>query len=171
MLNTELHKLNIIIKKPQGIIISTGPTGSGKTTFLYSVLYEMLESTKNFETIEDPVEYFLDDANQVNVNDKIGLTFGQVLRATLRQDPDVIMVGEIRDTETADVAFKAALTGHMVLTTLHTNYTIASITRLLDIGVKPYLIASAIECIIAQRLVRKVCKYCQTATVPYKKNP
>lgn len=170
MLENELHKLNTIIKKPQGIIISTGPTGSGKTTMLYSILYEMLESTRNFETIEDPVEYFLEGANQVYVKEKVGLSFANVLRSTLRQDPDVILVGEIRDAETADVAFKAALTGHMVLTTLHTNNTVASITRLIDIGVKPYLIASAVEGIIAQRLVRKVCKYCKTTSIPDSKS-
>lgn len=166
VLSNDLKKLGIIIKKPQGILISTGPTGSGKTTMLYSILYEMLKSTKNYETIEDPVEYFLEDANQVYVKERIGLSFASVLRATLRQDPDVILVGEIRDSETADVAFKAALTGHMVLTSLHTNNTVASITRLIDIGVKPYLISSAIEGIIAQRLVRKTCHYCKTTAVP-----
>jgi len=167
--NEELYKLNIIIEKPQGMVISTGPTGSGKTTLLYSILKEMLKSTKNFETIEDPVEYFLEEANQVLIKEKIGLTFESVLRATLRQDPDVILVGEIRDAVTADAAFKAALTGHMVLTTLHTNNTVASITRLVDIGVKPYLIASAVEGIVAQRLVRKVCKYCKITAIPDKK--
>ncbi len=169
MLDSEFKKVNIIIKKPQGMIISTGPTGSGKTTMLYSIMNDMLDSTKNFETIEDPVEYFLEDANQVYVRDKIGVSFANVLRATLRQDPDVILIGEIRDTETADVAFKAALTGHMVLTTLHTNSAVSSITRLIDIGVKPYLVASGIEGIIAQRLVRKVCNYCKTTVNSDKK--
>ncbi|TAN42298.1 MAG: response regulator [Nitrospirae bacterium] len=168
MLADDLKRLDVVIKKPQGIVISTGPTGSGKTTMLYSMLYEMLKSTKNYETIEDPVEYFLEDANQVYVKDKIGLSFASVLRATLRQDPDVILVGEIRDHETADVAFKAALTGHMVLTSLHTNNTVASITRLMDIGVKPYLIASALDGIIAQRLVRRVCSECKTDITPDK---
>ncbi|MEW6739769.1 MAG: ATPase, T2SS/T4P/T4SS family [Nitrospirota bacterium] len=168
MSEADLQRLNVVIKKPQGILVSTGPTGSGKTTTLYSIIYEMIQSTKNFETIEDPVEYFLEDANQVYVRERIGLSFASILRSTLRQDPDVILVGEIRDYETADVAFKAALTGHMVLTSLHTNNTVASITRLIDIGVKPYLIASAIEGIIAQRLVRKVCQYCKTTTVPDK---
>ncbi len=162
----DLDKLYALIKKPQGIIISTGPTGSGKTTMLYSILNEMLQSTKNFETIEDPVEYFLEEASQVYVREKIGLSFASVLRATLRQDPDVILVGEIRDHETADVAFKAALTGHMVLTTLHTNNSVASVTRLIDMGVKPYLIASALEGILAQRLVRKVCRYCRREAPP-----
>ncbi len=166
VLDDDLAKLQILIKKPQGIIISTGPTGSGKTTFLYSVLSEMLNTTKNYQTIEDPVEYFVEDANQIYVRDRVGLSFASVLRSTLRQDPDVILVGEIRDGETADVAFKAALTGHMVLTSLHTNNTIASITRLIDIGIKPYLIASAIEGIVAQRLVRKVCTACRTNILP-----
>lgn len=169
VLGGELARLEIITKEPQGIIIATGPTGSGKTTLLYSILSEMLRSTKNFETIEDPVEYFLGEANQVYVKEITGLTFGSVLRATLRQDPDVLLVGEIRDFETADIAFKAALTGHMVLTSLHTNNAVASITRLIDIGVKPYLIASAIECIVAQRLVRKVCKHCQIKVTPDEK--
>ena len=166
MLEEDLKRLNMIIRKPQGMLISTGPTGSGKTTMLYSMLHEMLQTTKNFETIEDPVEYFLEEVNQVHVREQIGLTFPSVLRATLRQDPDIILVGEIRDFDTADVAFKAALTGHMVLTSLHTNNTVASITRLIDLGVKPYLIASALEGIMAQRLVRKVCQYCRTEVEP-----
>jgi len=157
----DLKRLTGIIRKPQGMIIATGPTGSGKTTMLYSILSAMLESSRSFETIEDPVEYFLEDANQVYVQEKAGTTFASILRATLRQDPDVILVGEIRDSETADVAFKASLTGHMVLTTLHTNNSVASITRMVDMGVKPYLIASALEGILAQRLVRKTCRYCR----------
>ncbi|HWS16170.1 MAG TPA: ATPase, T2SS/T4P/T4SS family [Candidatus Methylomirabilis sp.] len=156
----DLMRLTAIIRKPQGMIISTGPTGSGKTTMLYSILSAMLESSRSFETIEDPVEYFLEDANQVYVQEKAGVTFASILRATLRQDPDVILVGEIRDSETADVAFKASLTGHMVLTTLHTNHSVASITRMIDMGVKPYLIASALEGILAQRLVRRTCRHC-----------
>lgn len=166
LLSSDLERLELLINKPQGIIITTGPTGSGKTTMLYSILYHMLKSTKNFETIEDPVEYFLEEANQVHIKDTIGLTFPMILRATLRQDPDVILVGEIRDFETADVAFKAALTGHMVLTSLHTNNTVASITRLIDMGIKPFLISSAVEGIIAQRLVRLICNYCKTKTTP-----
>ncbi|HMK61120.1 MAG TPA: ATPase, T2SS/T4P/T4SS family [Dissulfurispiraceae bacterium] len=166
MLDDDLKKLQLLIKKPQGIVISTGPTGSGKTTTLYSILHEMLSSTKNYETIEDPVEYFLEEASQIYVRERVGLSFASVLRSTLRQDPDVILVGEIRDSETADVAFKAALTGHMVLTSLHTNNTVASLTRLMDIGIKPYLIASAIEGIIAQRLVRRICPHCKTSVRP-----
>jgi type II secretory ATPase GspE/PulE/Tfp pilus assembly ATPase PilB-like protein/FixJ family two-component response regulator len=166
LLAEDLKNIYSLIKKPQGILIATGPTGSGKTTMLYSILGEMLVRSKNFETIEDPVEYFVEEANQVYVREKIGLSFASVLRATLRQDPDVILVGEIRDFDTADVAFKAALTGHMVLTTLHTNSSVASITRLIDIGIKPYLIASALEGIIAQRLVRRCCKYCRVEEPP-----
>lgn len=166
VLGDDLKKITALSKKPQGIIISTGPTGSGKTTMLYSILSAMIETSRNFETIEEPVEYFVEEANQVNIREKIGLSFASVLRSTLRQDPDVILVGEVRDEETADVAFKAALTGHMVLTTLHTNSSVASITRLMDLGVKPYLIASAMEGILAQRLVRKVCRYCKAETSP-----
>jgi type II secretory ATPase GspE/PulE/Tfp pilus assembly ATPase PilB-like protein/FixJ family two-component response regulator len=162
----DLDKIYHLMKKPQGIIIATGPTGSGKTTLLYSLLNTMMQPTKNFETIEDPVEYFLEDANQVYIKDKLGLSFANVLRSTMRQDPDVILVGEIRDLETADVVFKAGMTGHMVLSTLHTNSSIASITRLIDLGVKPYLISSTLEGIIAQRLVRRVCRYCKEEVEP-----
>jgi len=167
LLMGDLEKIAVLVKKPQGVIITTGPTGSGKTTMLYSILNAMLEDTKNFETIEEPVEYFLEDASQVSVRDKIGLSFAQILRSTLRQDPDVILVGEVRDYETADVAFKASLTGHMVLTTLHTNSSVASITRLIDMGIKPYIIASALEAVMAQRLVRKICeKNCKEEIPP-----
>jgi len=166
LLQSDMEKISVLVKKPQGVIITTGPTGSGKTTMLYSILNAMLEDTKNFETIEEPVEYFVEDANQVSVRDKIGLSFAQILRSTLRQDPDVILVGEVRDYETADVAFKASLTGHMVLTTLHTNSSVASITRLIDMGIKPYIIASALEAVMAQRLVRKICENCKTEAVP-----
>lgn len=168
VLPDDLKKITVISKKPQGVVIATGPTGSGKTTMLYSLLSSMMSSSRNFETIEEPVEYFLEEANQVSIHEKIGLTFAQVLRSTLRQDPDVILVGEIRDHDTADVAFKAALTGHMVLSTLHTNSAIGSITRLIDMGIKPYIIASALEGIVAQRLVRKVCKSCATLVPPDK---
>ena len=166
LLPEELRRIRSITKKPQGIFITTGPTGSGKTTMLYSILAEMLERSKNFETIEDPVEYFVEEANQIHVRERVGLSFASVLRATLRQDPDVILVGEVRDLETADIAFKAALTGHMVLTSLHTNSAVASITRLIDLGIKPYLIASALEGIMAQRLVRRLCRHCRVETEP-----
>jgi type II secretory ATPase GspE/PulE/Tfp pilus assembly ATPase PilB-like protein len=168
VLADDLKKISMITKKPQGVVIATGPTGSGKTTMLYSLLSSMMNTSRNFETIEEPVEYFLEEANQVSIHEKIGLTFAQVLRSTLRQDPDVILVGEIRDHDTADVAFKAALTGHMVLSTLHTNSAIGSITRLIDMGVKPYIISSALEGVVAQRLVRKVCSKCATLVPPDK---
>ncbi len=162
----ELKRLQLIASKPQGVIISTGPTGSGKTTMLYSILASIMDSSKNFETIEEPVEYFLEEATQIAVREKIGLTFAQVLRSTLRQDPDIILVGEMRDFETADVAFKAALTGHLVFTTLHTNSSVASITRLMDMEIKPYIIASALQGIMAQRLVRRICPDCITQVEP-----
>jgi len=166
MLEGDLQRLESLIRRPQGMVISTGPTGSGKTTTLYAILHGMLDPTKNYETIEDPIEYFLEDVNQVHVRENIGLSFGVALRATLRQDPDVILLGEVRDTNTADAAFKAALTGHVVLTTLHTNSSVGAITRLIDLGVKPYLIASALEGVIAQRLVRKICRHCKRAARP-----
>ena len=164
--SNDLERIYHLMKKPQGVIITTGPTGSGKTTLLYSILSTMMQPTKNFETIEDPVEYFLEDASQVYIRDKLGLSFASVLRSTMRQDPDVILVGEIRDLETADVVFKAGLTGHTVLTTLHTNSSVASITRLIDIGVKPYIISSTLEGVIAQRLVRKICRHCKEEIAP-----
>jgi type II secretory ATPase GspE/PulE/Tfp pilus assembly ATPase PilB-like protein/FixJ family two-component response regulator len=164
--SSDLERIHHLMKKPQGVIIATGPTGSGKTTLLYSILNAMMMPTKNFETIEDPVEYFLEEASQVYIKDKMGLSFASVLRSTMRQDPDVILVGEIRDLETADVVFKAGLTGHTVLTTLHTNSSVASITRLIDIGVKPYIISSTLEGVIAQRLVRKICRYCKEEIEP-----
>lgn len=163
---SDLKKLQLMAARPQGVIISTGPTGSGKTTMLYSILASIMDPSKNFETIEEPVEYFLEEATQVAVREKIGLTFAQVLRSTLRQDPDIILVGEMRDFETADVAFKAALTGHLVFTTLHTNSSVASITRLMDMEIKPYIIASALQGIIAQRLVRRICPACIIEVAP-----
>lgn len=166
VMSSDLKKLQLIAAKPSGVIISTGPTGSGKTTMLYSILASIMDPSKNFETIEEPVEYFLEEATQIAVREKIGLTFAQVLRSTLRQDPDIILVGEMRDFETADVAFKAALTGHLVFTTLHTNSSVASITRLMDMEIKPYIIASALQGIIAQRLVRRICPDCITLVEP-----
>jgi type II secretory ATPase GspE/PulE/Tfp pilus assembly ATPase PilB-like protein/FixJ family two-component response regulator len=157
----ELKKLSNVIKKPQGIILATGPTGSGKTTTLYSMLQHDATPEKNYVTIEDPVEYYLDMAGQVMVKEKYGMDFPSVLRAILRQDPDVILLGEIRDIDTAEVTFHAALTGHLVYSTLHTNSAVATITRLLDLGVKPYIVASALEAVVAQRLLRKVCDDCR----------
>jgi type II secretory ATPase GspE/PulE/Tfp pilus assembly ATPase PilB-like protein/FixJ family two-component response regulator/RNA polymerase subunit RPABC4/transcription elongation factor Spt4 len=166
LLPQDLEKAMRIIDMPQGIVLTTGPTGSGKTSTLYSLLRKGAKITKNFTTIEDPVEYYMNMAEQVNVKDKIGLSFSSVLRSILRQDPNVIMLGEIRDFETAEVAFHASLTGHLVLSTLHTNSAIASITRLLDMGVKSYVIADALIGIIAQRLVRRICPHCIGADTP-----
>ena len=160
-----MAKVEIMVDKPQGIILATGPTGSGKTTTLYSLLQHNATATKNYVTIEDPVEYYLDMAGQVNVKEKSGLNFAMVLRAILRQDPDVILLGEIRDLETAEVAFHAALTGHLVFSTLHTNSAAATVARLFDLGLKPYVVATAIEGIVAQRLVRRICPDCR-APVP-----
>jgi len=155
------ERLKNIANTPKGMIIATGPTGSGKTTSLYSLINYRLKDSQNFVTIEDPVEYYLERASQVHIRSKINLTFATTLRAALRQDPDVILVGEIRDLETAEVAFQAAMTGHLVFTTLHTNDAIATISRLFHLGVEPYLVASAVQCIFAQRLVRKVCPHCK----------
>lgn len=157
----DLARLRDAVDKPQGIILATGPTGSGKTTTLYSMLQHNATPTKNYVTIEDPVEYYLDMAGQVLIKEKIGLTFPVVLRAILRQDPDVVLLGEIRDFETAEVAFHAALTGHQVFSTLHTNSAAATISRLFDLGLKPYIAATALEAIIAQRLVRQICSHCR----------
>jgi len=146
---------------PHGIMLVTGPTGSGKSTTLYTALAQMDGDTLNISTVEDPVEYQLDFCNQVQVNDKIGLDFAAALRSLLRQDPDVIMIGEIRDNETARIAVQAALTGHLVLSTLHTNDAASSITRLVNIGIDPYLIAASLNAVLAQRLVRKICPKCK----------
>ncbi|WP_404360096.1 ATPase, T2SS/T4P/T4SS family [Methylotuvimicrobium sp. KM1] len=163
---SEREKLLHLINKPQGIVLATGPTGSGKTTTLYALLQHGVTPTKNYITIEEPVEYFLDSAGQVNVREKIGLTFPMILRAILRQDPDVILLGEIRDLETAEVAFQAALTGHLVFSTLHTNSALATVARLIDIGLKPFIVASGLEGVISQRLVRKLCTQCREACSP-----
>ncbi|MDH4284273.1 MAG: ATPase, T2SS/T4P/T4SS family, partial [Gallionellaceae bacterium] len=162
----DLAKVLNMVDKPQGIILTTGPTGSGKTTTLYSLLQHNATPARNYVTIEDPVEYYMDQAGQVLIKEKIGLTFPVVLRSILRQDPDVILLGEIRDFETAEVAFHAALTGHLVFSTLHTNSAVATISRLLDLGLKPYVIATALEGIIAQRLARKICECCREAYTP-----
>lgn len=156
-----LQSLISIIKAPHGMILVTGPTGSGKTTTLYSILNEINSIEKNIITLEDPVEYSLRGINQVQVNPKVGLTFASGLRSILRQDPNVIMVGEIRDAETAQIAVRGALTGHLVLSTLHTNDTASTITRLIEMGVEPFLVASSVIGVIAQRLVRKICENCK----------
>ncbi|MBI2359371.1 MAG: type II/IV secretion system protein [Deltaproteobacteria bacterium] len=154
------------VQRPNGIILVTGPTGSGKTTTLYSTLAFVTTSEKNIMTLEDPVEYEISDLNQSQVNVKAGLTFASGLRAMLRQDPDIILVGEMRDAETVDVAIRAALTGHLVFSTLHTNDAVGAIPRLLDMDVNPTLMASAFVAIVGQRLVRKICTQCREAAVP-----
>lgn len=155
-----------LISRSNGILLVTGPTGSGKTTTLYNTLNSMDRQTKNILTIEDPIEYHLAGIRQSQVNPKAGLTFASGLRSILRQDPDVIMVGEIRDTETAEVAIQAALTGHLVLSTLHTNNAIGTLMRLLDMGIEPFLISSSVIGILAQRLVRVICKKCKEPAIP-----
>lgn len=162
-----LKQFNKILRQPYGIILVTGPTGSGKTTTLYAVLKELNTIDKNIITIEDPVEYKIDGINQVQVNNKSGLTFANGLRSILRQDPDIIMVGEIRDSETAEIAVRAAITGHLVLSTLHTNDTASTIARLIDMGIEPYMVSSSVVGIISQRLVKKLCDNCK---IPYKAN-
>jgi type II secretory ATPase GspE/PulE/Tfp pilus assembly ATPase PilB-like protein len=154
------------IERPNGIIFVTGPTGSGKTTTLYSILGYLNRPEVNIVTVEDPVEYQMPGIGQVQVRDKINLTFAVALRSILRQDPDIIMIGETRDQETAQIAIRAALTGHLVLSTLHTNSAPATITRLLDMGVEPYLIASSVVLAVAQRLVRKLCSACKKVYTP-----
>ena len=154
-----------IVSRPNGILLVTGPTGSGKTTSLYAALNEINEPTEKIITTEDPVEYQLDGIVQVNINTNVGLTFARCLRAILRQDPDVILVGEIRDVETAPIAIQASLTGHLVFSTLHTNSAAATISRLMDMGVEPFLITSTLAGVIAQRLVRCVCPKCKA---PYR---
>ncbi|MGC3988319.1 MAG: GspE/PulE family protein [Chthoniobacteraceae bacterium] len=152
------------IEKPNGIFIVTGPTGSGKTTTLYACLNKINTIDSKLLTAEDPVEYDIEGIVQVPVNEGIGLTFGRVLRAFLRQDPDRIMVGETRDVETAQIAIQASLTGHLVFTTLHTNDAPGAVTRLIDMGVEPFMISSSLEGVLGQRLIRKICKNCR---VPY----
>lgn len=148
------------IKAPNGMILVTGPTGSGKTTTLYSALMELNQTSDNLSTAEDPVEYNLEGINQTQIHKEIGLTFANVLRSLLRQDPDTILVGEIRDYETAEVAIQAALTGHLVLSTLHTNDSVSSITRLMNMGIEPFLVVASLNLVVAQRLLRTVCKDC-----------
>jgi type IV pilus assembly protein PilB len=157
----ELRYFQGAIARPYGMVLVTGPTGSGKTTTLYSLLAEINKSVRNIQTAEDPVELNMHGLNQVQINEEIGFTFASALRAFLRQDPDVIMVGEIRDVETAEIAVKAALTGHLVLSTLHTNDAPSSVTRLLDMGVEPFLVSSSIVLVAAQRLVRLICPTCR----------
>ncbi len=161
-----LRVMHFLLSQPQGMVLVTGPTGSGKTTTLYASLNWLKSETKNIVTVEDPIEYEVAGVNQVQVNEKAGVTFASGLRSILRQDPNVVLVGEIRDKETAEIAFQASLTGHLVLSTLHTNDAPSTITRLVDLGVKPFLIASSVIGIIAQRLVRQICPQCREPYTP-----
>lgn len=161
-----LHRFRRLIHMPHGLILVTGPTGSGKTTTLYGALQELNEVGKKIITVEDPVEYRLQRINQVQVNPKINLTFAKVLRAALRQDPDILLVGEIRDTETAEIALRAAMTGHLVLSTLHTNDAVSSAMRLVDMGAESFLAATALRAVVAQRLVRRLCDNCYIDYTP-----
>ena len=162
----ELETFERLINKPNGIFLVTGPTGSGKTTTLYSGLNKLDRMRLNILTIEDPVEYDLDGVGQTQINSKIGLTFAKGLRSILRQDPDVVLVGEIRDLETAEISVQASLTGHLVLSTLHTNTAVGAVIRLVDMGVEPFLIASSLVGVLAQRLVRRLCNECKLAYEP-----
>jgi type IV pilus assembly protein PilB len=162
----DLKVVRQLIRKPNGIVIVTGPTGCGKTTTLYAALMELNDISSKLITTEDPVEYDIDGVIQVQMKSDIGLTFARCLRSILRQDPDIVMVGEIRDLETAEIAAQASLTGHLVLTTLHTNDAPSSVARLLDLGVEPFLLTATIEGIVAQRLIRKICENCKTQFQP-----
>jgi general secretion pathway protein E len=160
-----LTRFRASLSLPNGIILVTGPTGSGKTTTLYSALRVLNDKSRNIMTVEDPIEYAIEGIGQTQVNAKIGLTFAAGLRAILRQDPDIVMVGEIRDGETAQIAVQASLTGHLVFSTVHTNDAVAAITRLKDMGIEPYLLASTVRTIVAQRLVRRLCPHCKRPAV------
>ena len=155
-----VERFRDIVARPNGLVLVTGPTGSGKTTTLYSALAELNSTEKKLITVEDPVEYRLAGINQVQVNDKIELTFARVLRSALRQDPDIVLVGEMRDQETAQIGLRAAMTGHLVLSTLHTNDAASTPLRLMDMGVPRYMVGSALQAVLAQRLVRKICESC-----------
>ncbi|TCK03542.1 GspE/PulE family protein [Marinobacterium mangrovicola] len=161
-----LQSLQRTLAQPNGILLSTGPTGSGKTTTLYSCLNELNDGQRNILTVEDPVEYAIPGIGQTPLNPRAGMTFASGLRAILRQDPDVIMIGEVRDQETASIAVQASLTGHLVLSTLHTNSAVGAITRLLDMGLEPFLLASTLKGVMAQRLVRRLCPECHDWRVP-----
>jgi len=161
MIETDRDKIDTMIRKAYGMILSTGPTGSGKSTSLYSILNELNSTDTNIITLEDPVEYRIDNIRQVQLNRKAGMTFAGGLRSILRQDPDIIMVGEIRDSETAAIAIQAAQTGHRLLSTIHTNDAAGAITRFIDMGIEPFLVSSALLVSFAQRLVRTICPYCE----------
>ena len=162
LMKSDYERLTQLVHRPHGIILVTGPTGSGKTTTLYAALSDLNDGSKNILTAEDPIEYQLEGIGQTQVNTKVDMTFARALKAMLRQDPDVVMVGEIRDLETAEIAVQASLTGHLVLSTLHTNTAIGAVTRLKDMGIEPFLLASSLIGVIAQRLVRTLCPHCHT---------
>jgi len=164
----KLETINSLIHRPHGIILVTGPTGGGKTTTLYAALERINSPDKKIITIEDPVEYQILGINQIQVNTKVNLTFANGLRSILRQDPDIVLVGEIRDRDTADIAIHASLTGHLVFSTLHTNDSASAITRLVDMGIEPFLVASSLVAVIAQRLVRILCVKCKEPYKPVK---
>ncbi|WP_148715206.1 type II secretion system ATPase GspE [Chitinolyticbacter meiyuanensis] len=166
MIGDTLLRLEALLAQPHGIILVTGPTGSGKTTTLYAALSRMDATSSNIMTVEDPIEYDLDGVGQTQVNPRIDMSFSRALRAILRQDPDVIMIGEIRDLETAQIAVQASLTGHLVLATLHTNDAASAVTRLTDMGIEPFLLASSLLGVLAQRLARRVCADCREAYAP-----
>jgi len=165
-LRDDKEKIKSVLKRPYGFILSTGPTGSGKSTTLYAILNHINSPEKNIITIEDPVEYTLDGLAQAQVNPRAGMTFESGLRSILRQDPDIIMVGEIRDRETANIAVHSALTGHLVLSTLHTNDAASAVTRLVEMGIEPFLVTSSVTCVIGQRLLRKICPECKESYYP-----
>ncbi len=166
MADDDLSRMTGIIEKPHGIILVTGPTGSGKTTTLYAGLSQLNDKSRNILTVEDPIEYQLEGIGQTQVNTKVDMTFAKGLRAILRQDPDVVMIGEIRDIETAEIAVQSSLTGHLVLSTLHTNSAVGSVTRLHDMGIEPFLLSSSLLGLLAQRLVRVLCGECKTSYTP-----
>jgi type II secretory ATPase GspE/PulE/Tfp pilus assembly ATPase PilB-like protein len=163
---SSLHIIQKIIQQPYGMVLITGPTGSGKSTSLYALLQQLNQESQNLLTIEDPIEYQMEGINQVQVKPEIGFGFSEALRSFLRQDPDVIMVGEIRDTETAEIAIRASLTGHLLLSTLHTNDAASAISRLVDMGIAPFLVSASLKLVIAQRLVRSICPHCKIAHTP-----
>ncbi|MDP3789082.1 MAG: ATPase, T2SS/T4P/T4SS family, partial [Candidatus Omnitrophota bacterium] len=168
LLGRDLEIMEKMIKKPHGIIFVTGPTGSGKTTTLYACLNKINSKEQKIITIEDPIEYRIKNVTQVQVHPRIGLTFAQGLRSMLRHDPDIMMVGEVRDFETAEITIRVALTGHLVFSTIHTNDAAGGVTRLIDMGIEPFLVASSVECFIAQRLVRVICPECKKEVKPSK---
>jgi len=161
MAETARDEVDRLIHEPYGILLVTGPTGSGKTTTLYAALSRLNDQSRNIMTVEDPIEYYLEGVGQTQVSTKVGMTFARGLRAILRQDPDVVMVGEIRDLETVEIAVQASLTGHLVLSTLHTNTAVGAVTRLRDMGVEPFLLSSSLLGVLAQRLVRVLCAECK----------